>query len=133
MPSDALDRLLSDPYVPTAVYFPDSDCVEYVREDTICVYDRVDEFLTLVFDETRINLIGFKFKGFRNIFETHLRSAYHLNNDHFIEMIEVLTAVCTALGNKLTSDKRRKDAYRAVKKLATKDNIKIYDLSALAA
>jgi hypothetical protein len=62
-----------------------------------------------------------------------LRSAYHLNNDHFIEMIEVLTAVCTALGNKLTSDKRRNDAYRAVKKLATKENIKIYDLSALAA
>lgn len=133
MHSDALDKFLSEPYVPTAVYFPDSDCVEYVREDTICVYERVDEFLTLIFDETGINLIGFKFKGFRNIFETQLRPAYRLNNDHFIEMIQVLTAVCTKLGNELISNNRRKNAYRAVKKLAAKDNVKIYDLSTLAA
>jgi hypothetical protein len=133
MPSDTLESFLEEPYVPVAVYFPDSDCVEYVKEDTICVYDRIDEFLTLIFDETRLNLIGFKFKGFRNIFETRLKNNFQLNNNHFVEMIEVLTTVCTVIGHDLTSNHRRKDAYRAAKKLAAQDQVKLYDIDALAA
>jgi len=58
----------SPPYEPVALYYVDSDCVEYVKEDTFCIYERIDGFLTLIFDETKINLIGFKLKGFKFVF-----------------------------------------------------------------
>ena len=55
---------LAGAYSPIAVYFVDSDCVEYVKEDALCVYDRIDNFLTLITDENQRNVIGFKLKGF---------------------------------------------------------------------
>jgi hypothetical protein len=75
--------LLGGTYIPTAVYFTDSDCVEYVKEDVFCVYERVDKFLTLIFDETKLNLIGFKLKGFRCLFEKHLKPLFELHDKQF--------------------------------------------------
>jgi len=110
---------------PTAVYLADSDCVEYVAEDTTAVYDRVDEFLTLIFDETSIIPIGFKLKGFRNIFE-RIKPDLGLTDGQFVQLVAVLEGMCTALGDKAFEDVRRKQAYAAASKLAK--DVVLYDL-----
>jgi hypothetical protein len=116
-------------YVPTALYFLDSDCVEYVKEDTLCVYDRVDEFLTLIFDETKFNLIGFKLKGFKHVFEKHLKPLFELNDSQFIDLVPAIELVFTSIGERMFADaeagEKRKRAYKAAIKLASNDNVKL--------
>ena len=118
--------LPTEPYKPVAVYFADSDCVEYVKEDTFCVYDRVDHFLTLVYDSTKTRLIGLKLKGFKSVFNTHLKSLYKLNDEQFIYLVSAIEAVCTKLGDQLFTDPRVENAYRAARDLAANDNVQLF-------
>lgn len=114
------------PYVPEARYFGDSDCVEYLTEDSFCVYDRIDEFLTLIYDETKIRLVGFKLKGFRYLFETDLKPLYRLNDDSFIGLVAALEHICSNIGDELFADDVRQRAYKAAMKLAAHDNVRLY-------
>jgi hypothetical protein len=119
---------LGTPYKPVALYLLDSDCVEYIKEDGFCVYERVDDFLTLIFDETKFNLIGFKLKGFKCIFEQHLKPLFKLHDQQFIELVSVIEAVFTNVGNQVftvVEDEERKRAYKAALKLAANDNVKL--------
>jgi hypothetical protein len=115
----------ADTYRPVAVYFADSDCVEYVKEDTFVLYERVDEFLTLIFDETKIGLVGFKLKGFRHLFETHLKPVFELHDKQFLVLVSAIEAACTELGDELIVDDHRARAYKAALKLAANDNVKL--------
>jgi hypothetical protein len=115
----------ADNYRPVAVYFMDSDCVEYVKEDTFVVYERVDEFLTLIFDETKIGLVGFKLKGFKHLFETHLKPLFELNDKQFLVLVSAIEAVCNQLGDELFVNDHRARAYKAALKLAANDNVKL--------
>ena len=124
-------RIAAD-YVPTAVYFSDSDCVEYVKEDSFTVYDRVDEFLTLIYDETKIRLIGFKLKGFKYFYQTHLKPLYALNDNQFLALVPILEAVCKEIGDQLIADDERVRAYKAAMKLAANDNVRLYDIAKAA-
>ena len=117
--------LLAAEFQPRAVYFSDSDCVEYVKEDTFTVYERVDDFLTLIFDETKIDLVGFKLKGFKHFFDNHLKPLFKLNDEQFVTMVSVLEARCTEIGTKIVDDDRRKRAYMAARKLAAKDKVQL--------
>ena len=122
-------------YVPCATYFHDSDCVEYVKRDSLLVYDRVDEFLTLIYDGTGKQLVGFKLKGFKNIFTKQLEPMYRLNNRQFVGLVPALEAVCKALGEQLDDDDDRKQSYRAAMDMAANDNVELSGnhLAALAA
>ena len=115
------------PFCPQAVYFADSDCVEYVNEDSLCIHDRVDSFLTLIFDGTRMLVIGFKLDGFKYKFETHMQSLFELNDRQFIELASLLEFVFTEVGKNIfaAGDERRKNAYKAAIKLAKTENIKL--------
>ena len=113
------------PYVPVAVYFAESDCVEYVKEDTFCVYDRVDNFLTLIHDATKTRLIGFKLKGFKAVFNTHLKPIYKLNDEQFVTLVSAIEAICTEMGDALFADARVERAYRAARDLAANDNVQL--------
>jgi len=113
-------------YSPAAVYFADSDCVEYVKEDNFVIYHRVDDFLTIIFDETKIIPIGFKLKGFRHVFNMHLKSLFELNDKQFLELAKAIEAVCTELGDELFADDERTRWYKAARKLAANDNVKLY-------
>jgi hypothetical protein len=126
--------VLRGEYIPTAVYFLESDCVEYVKEDSFCVYERVDKFLTLIFDETKLNLIGFKLKGFKYIFDKHLKPLFELNDRQFIDLVSVIEAVITQFGNQIFSvdDEQRARAYKAALKLAANDNVKLRGLQLAA-
>jgi hypothetical protein len=125
-PMTTLAVLPTAPYQPVAVYFAESDCVEYVKEDTFCVYDRVDNFLTLIYDGTRAQLIGFKLKGFKSVFDTHLKSLYKLNDEQFVYLVSAIEAVCTTLGDKLFTDTRVEMAYKAARQLAANDDVQLF-------
>lgn len=120
--------LLERGYKPTAVYFMDSDCVEYIKGDAFCLYDRIDPFLTLIFDDTGLNLIGFKLKGFKNIFEKYLKPIFELHDMQFVDLVSAIEAVFTSLGNKIVDSKtveHRRLAYKAALKLAANDNVRL--------
>jgi hypothetical protein len=126
----ALDRehgrkLLQGSYDKRAVYFSDSDCVEYVSEDSFAIYERIDDFLTLIHDETKFDLIGFKLKGFKCIFETSLKPIFKLNDEQFVELVSVIEAVCTKIGDELFASDQRARAYKAAHKFALKENVKL--------
>jgi hypothetical protein len=111
---------------PVAVYYTDADCVEYIAEDTTCVYERIDGFLTLIYDETQIIPVGFKLKGFLNTFE-RMREVHGFNERHAVELVKVVEQACCELGEKnFGGDTRRKLAYQAAAKLA--QGVKLYDL-----
>jgi len=114
-------------YKPVALYFLESDCVEYVKEDALCIHERVDSFLTLIFDETKINLIGFKLKGFKCVFDK-IKPLYELNDMQFVDLVPVIELVFTQLGNNVFAigDEERKLAYKAAIKLAANDNVRLY-------
>jgi len=114
------------PFLPHAVYFADSDCVEYIREDSLCVYNRIDNFLTLIFDSTQTSLIGFKLNGFREKFDTYMRPLFELNDRQFIDLVSLIEIVFIEVGNNAldAGDERRKNAYKAAIKLARQDSVK---------
>jgi hypothetical protein len=122
------DTWLVAEYKAVAAYFPDSDCVEYVNEDTVAVYERIDEFLTIIWDETRYRTIGFKLKGFRYIFETHLKPHLQLSESAFVRLVQAIEAVCQELGDELHGDSKRDRAYRAARKIAEQDQAELWDL-----
>lgn len=124
--------MLGGRYVPTAVFYVDSDCVEYVKSDAFCVYSRVDEFLTLMFDSTGLQLVGFKLKGFKHIFDTQLKPLFKLNDEQFISLVPALEAVCSNLGEKLFATAERAKAYKAALALAANDNVVLRQFAAAA-
>ena len=115
---------LSGDYRKQAVYFLDSDCVEYIKEDTFAIYERIDNFLTLIFDDTKFNLIGFKLKGFRHFFNT-VKDKLELREQHFVRLVQVIEAHSTELGEKLIQDDYTLRAYRAAQRLAANDNVEL--------
>lgn len=126
----AFEAWIGAAYTPAAAYMQDSDCVEYVAEDTVCVYQRIDEALTLIYDETGFGLVGFKLKGFRNFFE-RVKDDIGLTEGHFVNLCRVLERVCLESGEQHIGDARRKSAYQAAEKIAKRDNVQIdYQLAA---
>jgi len=108
----------SSDYEPTAIYFNDSDCVEYVAESTLSVYDRVDDFLTLIYDDTGLRPIGFKLKGFRYWYGRCIRPLHQLDNKEYIKLVSAIEWVAKDFGDELFKDNERVAAYQAARKLA---------------
>lgn len=121
---------LTTPYVPAAIYLDDADSIEYVRRDVACVYHRVDGFLTLALDMKSRELNGFRLKGFKNFFLTHLQPKYKLLDDDFVPLVSVIEEVVAVIGSEVTKDPERKSAYREVKKMAHDDRLAIEPLAA---
>ena len=118
---------------PTALYYHDSDCVEYVNADCFAVYDRIDEYLTLIYDHTGRLPIGFKLKGFKHIFTKALGTTYRLNEQQFLSLVSVVEAVCTILGKDLFKDESRASAYKVARKIASNDNVELHEVGLLVA
>lgn len=118
---------LSTPYKPVASYFHDSDCVEYVREDVPTVYRRIDDFLTLALDMSTRELIGFRFKGFRNFYIRHLEEVHRRFGSDFLALVSVVERHVQDIGEDLF-DERRREAYSLVRRLAHEDNVELRDL-----
>lgn len=125
-------------YVKAAVYFPSMDYLDYAREDGIKIFERVDQFLTVIWNENG-EMIGFKLKGIRNFFLTKLKPALSLRDDDFVWVRDIFVALATDKGAEMFPDDNRKEErvvqYRRALKIATDDNVKIVapDLELMAA
>ena len=110
-----------------AVYFPSMDYVDYVRGDGIKICERVDQFLTVIWNEND-EMIGFKLKGIRNFFLKNLKPAFSLQDDDFVWIRDLLVALVQEKGDEIFPDdarkERRKSAYRRAAKIAHDDEVK---------
>lgn len=113
------------PYEPKAIYYESSDSLEYVRRDEPAVYRRVDEYLTLILDLHTRALLGFKLKGFRHLYLSHLVPKYHLTERQFIPLIAVLEDAMSASVNGIFAEAERQSAYRDALQIAQQDNVRV--------
>ncbi|HEY9012620.1 MAG TPA: hypothetical protein VIN06_16560, partial [Devosia sp.] len=89
--------------------------------------------LTLVLDLSTRRPLGFKLKGFRHFYLRHLRPKYHLQNQHFLKLINVLEDAMSLEGNALFEKSERQDAYREALEIALEDDVKIDEFPRRAA
>ncbi len=118
----ALDKI--GPFAPKALYYADADALEYVRIDSPVVYRRVDDLLTLILDLEERKPVGFKIKGFRNIY---LRT-FKTDNTHFLRMVTVLEKIMTELGDGFFHQDSRREAYKVATNIAMEDQVIVSDL-----
>ena len=59
------DAELAPEFSAHASYYESMDLVEYMTVDATTISDRIDEFLTLIWDANIDDVVGFKLKGFR--------------------------------------------------------------------
>ena len=84
---------LSVPYEPAAIFNSEADTVEYVRDDELTISRRVDRHLTLfVRMEDRSEVIGFRLKGFRNLYISRMKPIRILfeKNDDFVLVADAI-------------------------------------------
>lgn len=125
---DGFGAQLAEAFKPCALYYDCMDYVEYVTHDTTSVADRIDEFLTVLWNGSRDEIIGFRVKGFKFLFNTKLKSLYNLTDNDFIPLISVLQAVVEQVGDDLLRDDKRHKAYKKAIRLARESNVDLYDV-----
>lgn len=116
-----------------ANYFYDMDYVEYVTKDCPSVSERIDEYLTIIWDLHRTEIVGFKLKGFRHFFNTRLKPVYDLNDELFLQLSSALEILVSGMGEQVVEDAKRKWAYHAAHKVAEQNDAKIFDIASLDA
>ena len=109
-------------YTPEAYYGRTSDSLEYVKVDKSVYYERVDEFLTLVRDMDTRKTVGFKLKGFYNMFRGLIEDSI-ITDAEFILLVRVFEKVLTKRGTKLTT--ALKAHYDEAYQMAGNDNVRI--------
>ena len=119
-------------YRPTAVYFTDADCLEYVRRDGPCVYRRIDNHLSLVLDMYSREAIGFKFKGFKRIYKKHLQTSQSSSECDFVDAVEIFESFFRDLGEAVFEVESRRIGYEAAVDIAESDKVQLRDLPAVA-
>jgi hypothetical protein len=119
-------------YTPRALYYRESDSVEYIRKDVPTVHRRIDEYLTLVLSMRERKLIGFKLKGFRHFYLNTYRFRHDSKESHFLYMIQVLEEAMTYLGDDILCQDDRREAYRQASEIAQEDNVIFPDLTSVA-
>ena len=118
---------LTTPYQPVAIYYHESDSVEYVRHDAPCLYRRIDDFLTLILDTSTREIIGFRLKGFRNFYLRHLEKVLRRFDTDFLALVSVVEEHVKAVGDD-AFDVGRREAYSAAREIALNDKVRLDDL-----
>lgn len=121
------DAELSADFQPHACYYESMDLVEYITVDCITISDRIDTFLTLIFDKSGEEPVGFKLKGFKYIFNEYLKAQYQLQDESFLPLISILQGVVQQVGDDIfnppTGGNDRERAYRSAFKLVRGNNV----------
>lgn len=99
-------------YQASAVYYDDSDSLEFIALDVPAVYRRVDDLLTLILAMDSRKPIGFKIKGFRNFCNKHLKIEYGRDNRNFIQLVRVVEIAMSQFGDVLFVEEKRRRAYQ---------------------
>lgn len=122
--------VLSENFEARASYSEEMDFLEYLKNDTTTVSQRIDNCLTLMLDAESREVIGFRFKGFRYVFNTVIRPLVKLRNEDFDPLITAMEVVFTTLGNDCVAglrpdDERRLQAYQKALEIAKRDSVKL--------
>ena len=122
---------LTSAYKPVALYFNDADFVEYVREDASCIYNRIDETLTLAIEmDTRLP-IGFRIKGFKNLYLKSVKSGAE-SPSGFVQLVPLLEKIILEAGDRVFNNVDLLRAYRAASDIARSDEVRL-QIDAMAA
>ncbi|MBW8791454.1 MAG: hypothetical protein JF594_27995 [Rhizobium leguminosarum] len=128
-----IDRTNSiDSYRPCAIYYEQSDSLEYVRQDTPVIYRRIDDFLTLILAMDNRAPLGFKLKGFRHFYLRNLKKNYHSERQEFLTLVKIVEDALCVLGDKVFDDEKR-IAYQRAIDIAQSDNVEVRDFPSMAA
>ncbi len=111
-------------YTSVAVYYEDSDSLEYVRRDEPSIYRRVDELLTLVLSMRTREPIGFQLKGFRHFYLQYIKDKIN-RDESFSQLIIILEEAVKRLGNKVFSEQDRLSAYVKAQDIAKEDDVQL--------
>lgn len=117
------------PFRPFARYNHGMDALVYRSTPGTCVAQRVDQFVTVLWDVDRTDLVGVKFKGFRYIFNT-LRSQHGWTTD-FLPLAKVLEALMAKVGDDILEEQR--ELYVRAKKCVERVHLTEKDLKDVAA
>ena len=120
--------IIAGHYLPKAIYFEDADAVEYVRVDEPLVYRRIDNFLTLIVSLESRKPVGFKIKGFRNLYLRQFKPRSSDDSAGFLRMVTVLEKIMTELGDGIFAEAPRREAYKAATDIAMEDQVFVSDL-----
>ncbi|MCZ7854828.1 hypothetical protein [Agrobacterium salinitolerans] len=122
-----VDLIASKDYEPAAIYNEDSDSLEYLRLSMPSLYRRVDSRLTLVLSLEDRSIIGFKLKGFKNLYLRKLKSTLGARCPEFIELVDIIQEMTNTAGAALFEE-QQKIAYSSALEMAAKDNVHVRDL-----
>lgn len=116
------------PFTPKALYYEDADALEYLRVDEPVVYRRIDDLLSLIVALEDRKPVGFKIKGFRNLYLRTIRPALGGDKAHFLRMVTVLEKLMTELGENVFIEAPRREAYKVAANIAMEDQVIVCDL-----
>jgi len=117
---------LSEEFVKKAWYNREMDFLEYVSIDDFTFSERVDTFLTVIWDDEKSKIVGFKLKGIAYVFNELLKPKAGLNDGHFDMLIQALEKCFTAIGDQVIDEansERRKRAYESTRRLIVQDHV----------
>ncbi len=104
------------------------DFLEYVSCDDVTVSDRIDPVLTVMWNYEQTEVVGFRLKGFRCLFNETLKKLMPLQDEDFDPLVDTLKTVFTRVGDQLfPDDSIRASAYRSAVRLIKQDKVFIPD------
>lgn len=124
MTQSDFENLTINSFKKTAVYFESMDYIDYVRHDDITVSKRVDQYLTLILNNTSTNIVGFRLKGIKNFFLRTLQPALNLTDDDFVSVKEIFVALVQFLGDEM-NDPDIRTAYSSAASIASEDDVQV--------
>lgn len=115
----------SGEYKACAFYAPSMDFIEFMMVDDIAVERRIDEYLTLIYDLERINVIGFKLKGLKHFYdEVLLPQISNLDEDDFLPLMKIFNEMVAQRGLEICKN-INEEAYDKVKRMMNENNIQM--------
>ncbi|NOX41139.1 MAG: hypothetical protein GXP05_11695 [Alphaproteobacteria bacterium] len=127
---DALSQLEPEVFKKEAVFFPSMDYMDYLRCDGVQVAQRIDRFLTLIWDRDQSELVGFRLKGIHNFFLKKLQPSLDLSDEDFVPVRDLFLLALQELGDKTFGDNKGADvidiaAYKNAQRLAAEDDVHV--------
>jgi len=121
------DADFSEQFQKRACYYPKVDFIEYLSVDAITVSERIDTFLTLIWDDNHVELVGFRLKGFRYVYDEVLKPLKNIKEDAFDLIMEAVEHIYTQIGNDAfqspKDDEKKTDAYKNVIAFIKKEEV----------
>jgi hypothetical protein len=134
--SEVYGANLSHVFLKRASYNSTMDFLEYVSIDEVTISDRIDPFLTVMWNFDQTEIVGFRLKGFHCIFNKYIKPLFELKDADFEPLVDALKYVYTAIGDELfatqglvnqdgESQSHRAAAYKLTMKLVKEEKINL--------